>query len=150
MRGNRVLDAPSSARRADAWTRSPLGLDLNERVYWTAVLAAKRAGGGHLDRAAADSAVLLRMPVRGGSADTIARLRSRFGAMRMVRRKVMIFESFYALNDPMRVPDEVAICADGWMAIAYASPVGSNGGARMAAWRRPRKWAAEPLRSSSR
>jgi hypothetical protein len=50
--------------------------------------------------------------------------------MRMVRKRVMGVESYYALNDPMRVPDQVAICADGWMAVAFAQ-------ARRVEWRRP-------------
>lgn len=96
------------------------GYDRLGRVYWTNALVPVNKRGSPQSIVTADSMVLQRVSVIGGRIDTLARLRAKHGAMKMVVRRVLGVETNYALNDPMRVPDQVAVCNDGWIAIALS------------------------------
>lgn len=111
--------APWSRDIARTATTALLGADQAARVYWTTSLVPPRQRAAPSAIANADSMVLQRMAYVGGRIDTLARLRSKHGTLKMVPRKVMGVESYYGLNDPMRVPDQVAVCQDGWIAVAY-------------------------------
>lgn len=95
-----------------------VNVDKNGRAYWLSNIITEKSKRAPIS-SRADSMALQRISIKGGPTDTIARLRSRHGFPRMVARKVMGVESWYELIEPMRMPDQLAPCTDGWLAIAH-------------------------------
>lgn len=98
-----------------------IGVDRSKRGYWQ--VAYRRGQNGRLSRSfggsrMADTVLLVRMALGGGPLDTITGFRGGYAGTRDVTKSIGARQMRYVLPAVLNIEDQVAVCADGWVATA--------------------------------